>query len=616
MKFKFSTLSMLRQSALAIAVATPLLVSAIPAKPGIVTITTEDGRELRLEKRGGPFSHAVFTDDGLLLSELSDGTYVYAGLSADGLPEPTAVRACAPELRTAEENRFVARLRNLDMVRALELRDAETARMKAPAGVMKRDRAENPGLCPSSMTVRTGSPKCLVLLVEFKDEKFRTENPQEYFYNSLNQTGFNSGKWEGCVSDYFKENSRGAFTPQFDVYGPVTLDHVMKYYGGNNKYTGNDEKPYDMVVDACKLIDETSDIDFSQYDNDGDGLVDNVFIYYAGFGEANSTSKPNTIWPHSADLSNSSVGNNLVLDGVRINHYACCNEVMELVPATNYWVIEGIGVFVHEFSHVLGLPDLYETIYQGAYTPKYFNVLDVGSYNNDGHTPPNYSAFERYALGWMKPEELRHTGEVTIKPLIDTNHAYFINTPDDNEYYLIENRVREGWDTYLPGEGMLVWHVDYVPSIFNINNVNDDPYHHCVDLIEADGHRSVESAEGDPFPGTSNVTSLGFNTTPSMRSWNDDNLMRELTNIHKDGRDIKFNLLNTDPQYTGVDETLGEAGRLIFGNGIIESTYGETVEIFDTLGTKVATLQGGTSASLPAGLYIVTTPEGAVKVRL
>lgn len=615
----YTSLSGVRMAALAAIMATPLLAGAVPAKPGIVTLTTPDGRELRLEKRGGPFAHATFTDDGLLLSELPDGTYVYARVGDDGLPEPTDIRACAAEFRTGSELSFTARLREQDFVRALSARDAAVASaMKAPSGVIKRERAENPGLCKTSMPTRTGSPKCLVVLVEFLDEKFRTENAHEYFSNSLNQKGFDSGKWQGSVLDYFTENSNGVYTPQFDVYGPVPLDKNMSYYGGNDR-NGNDLRPHEMVSDACRILDETTDINFADYDNDGDGIVDNVFIYFAGYGEANSQGRPNTVWPHSHDLSVAEPRKKFIFDDVRIDHYACCNEVEEVTPKSDDWRLEGIGTFVHEFSHVLGLPDLYETSYAtGSFTPGFYSILDYGPYNNDGHTPPNYGAYERYALGWLTPDELYNSGEITLPPITDTNRAYMVNTPRDNEYFLFENRRLEGWDKFIPAEGMLVYHIDFSPTIFEQNIVNNDPNHQYVDLIEADNRRDARSREGDVFPGSAGVTSLGFNTTPALKSWNNKNLMRELTDIRHEGRDIKFTLTNTDPEYVdlAVEGVTGENGAFSFVQGCIVSSYMESLDVFDTFGRRVATVAPGATVELPAGLYIVTTPDGAKKIRL
>lgn len=608
-----------RSAVIAAAVSAPLLAGAIPAKPGIYTIKTADGRELRVEKRGGPFAHATFTDDGMLLSELSDGSYVYASIGADGMPEPTPVKAHAAEFRTGEELQLVSTLKGLDFKAALQLRDETIAAVrKAPgAGDIRRARAENPGLCTTSMKVRTGSPKCLVILVEFLDERFHIPNAGEYFTNSINQPGFDSGKWKGSVMDYFVENSRGQFTPQFDVYGPVTLEKNMSYYGANDRY-GNDTRPHEMVSDACRILDETTDINFADYDNDGDGVVDNVFVYFAGFGEANSVGRPNTVWPHSHDLSVADPRNKYIFDGVRIDHYACTNEVEEEAAGYDDWLIEGIGTFVHEFSHVLGLPDLYETTYStGSFTPGYYNVLDYGPYNNGGHTPCNYSAYERYALGWMTPEELYHSGEITLEPLVETNTAYMVNTPRDNEYFLFENRVKEGWDTYLPNEGMLVWHIDFSPSVFNNNSVNNDPRHQYVDLIEADDRRDASSREGDVFPGTANVTSFSFTTTPKLASWNNKDLMRELSDIRHDGRNIKFTLTNTDPEYiTGVNETLTENGSLSFRGGVLTSNYGEAVSVYDTTGRCVKIVAAGATVELSSGLYIVSTPDGAKRIRL
>ncbi len=605
-----------RAAVIAAAVGAPLLAGAMPAKPGIHTIKTADGTELRVEKRGGPFAHATFTDDGLLLSQLADGSFVYARIGVDGLPEPTDVKAHAAEFRTGEELKLVSQLRTIDFASALKRRDDVVAARMAPASVIKKERAENPGLCNTSMKVRTGSPKCLVILVEYLDEKFRIPNAGEYFNNAINQPDFDSGRWIGSVADYFKDNSLGLYTPQFDIYGPVTLEKNMAYYGANDRY-GNDTRPHEMVSDACRILDETTDINFADYDNDGDGIVDNVFIYYAGFGEANSVSRPNTVWPHSHDLSVADPRNKYIFDGVRIDHYACTNEVEEEAAGYEDWLVEGNGCFIHEFSHVLGLPDLYETSYSaGSFTPGYYSALDYGPYNNGGHTPPNYGAYERYALGWMTPEELLHSGEITLEPIFDTNTAYMVNTSRDNEYFLFENRRLEGWDKFIPNEGMLVWHIDFSLSIFETNTVNNDPRHQYVDLIEADDRRDYSSRDGDVFPGTANVTSLGFNTTPRLISWNNKDLMRELTDIRHDGRNIKFTLTNTDPSYTGISQTVAENGSLTFGNGQLTSAYGEALDVYDAAGRKVARLNAGSTISLPAGLYIVSTPDGAKKIQL
>lgn len=607
----------LRKAAVAAMMAVPLLAIGAPAKPGIVSITTPDGLELRLEKRGGPFNHATFTDDGLLLAEMPDGTYVYAQIGKNGMPEPTMTMAHAPEFRSAGELKIVDELRKLDMAEALRVRDAAINASMGRNGVIKRERAKNPGLNKTTMPNHIGSPKCLVILVEFQDEKFRNSNPYEYYNGILNEPGFKSAKWEGSALDYFRENSMGKYTPQFDVYGPVTVSKSMRYYGENSSVSGGDAHPVEMVVEACRILNETSDINFADYDNDGDGEVDNIFIYYAGFGEANSTGKPDTIWPHSFNMSESSEGRNIEIDGVRLNHYACCNEVAEKSPGTKYWKTEGIGTFIHEFSHVLGLPDLYVTTYaSGSYTPKYYQVMDIGIYNNDGHTPPNYSAYERYAMGWINPKPLFDSGDKTLPPLPESNVAYILDTDKENEFFLFENRRQEGWDTYIPGEGMIVWHIDYVPSVFEANVVNNDASHNYVDMVEADNIGSFETSANDVFPGGANVRSLGANTTPNIRSWSGKDLMRELSNIRVNGRNITFHLENTDPGYvpSGVSMSTSEGAILEFGNGLLTSSV--EAEVYDTLGRKVAHVNPGETVELSEGIYMVATTEGVRKIKL
>ncbi|MDE6392135.1 MAG: hypothetical protein K2L59_02545, partial [Muribaculaceae bacterium] len=195
---------------------------------------------------------------------------------------------------------------------------------------------------------------------------------------------------------------------------------------------------------------------------------------------------------------------------------------------------DGIGTFVHEFSHVLGLPDLYTTVYNNSYTPGEYSVLDYGPYNNNGRTPPNYSAYERWALGWMTPDKYETSGSVELSNLADSNMAFVVPTEKETEYYLVENRQQTGWDKYIPGHGMLIWHIDYVKEIFDDNVVNNTPTHQYVDLIEANGKKNEKYASGHTFPGTSNITSYSF------KSWSGTPCGVELNDItESDGIIIK-----------------------------------------------------------------------------
>ncbi|MDE5727239.1 MAG: M6 family metalloprotease domain-containing protein, partial [Duncaniella sp.] len=390
--------------------------------------------------------------------------------------------------------------------------------------------APGPGLFPGTHFPASGKQKGLVILVEYKDVKMTLSNPYDYFYRMLNEEGFSSYGGTGSARDFFLESSMGQFDPEFDVYGPVTLSQNRAYYGGNG-YSGDDQRPADMVKEACDLLDGV--IDFSQYDRDGDGEVDNVFVFYAGRGEA-SGGPAESVWPHAWNVEYG-IGYQPEYDGVRVSRYACSNEYESGRP-------DGVGTFIHEFSHVMGLPDLYATSYTSSFTPGAWSCMDYGPYNNNGCTPPLYGAFERYALGWMEPLEVSVPVNATLEP-IGTNMAGIIKTPKANEFFLIENRQKVSWDRYIPGHGMLVWHIDYNESVWNSNKVNNTPSHQYVDIEEADGTQSESSRAGDAFPGTSNKTSFTDTGTPNMKTWSGQALEKPLTDIAENGGIITFKAL-------------------------------------------------------------------------
>lgn len=369
------------------------------------------------------------------------------------------------------------------------------------------------GLFPDAKFPTQGSPRALVILVEYADVKFNLSDPHSYFNNLLHQEGFSDYGGTGCVDEWFATNSYGQFTPAFDLYGPVTLEGKREYYGGNDA-GGNDRYPHLMVIEACRQLDAA--VDFSQYDTDGDGLIDNVFIFYAGQGE-NRSGIADAVWPHSSQIT---VLDKIphVHDGVRLDRYACTNEWLDNEP-------DGIGTFIHEFSHVMGLPDLYDTR-RGSmtYTPGSWSVLDYGPYNNNGRTPPLYSSFERLALGWIVPEELVAADKSYALAALNSNKAYICRnqaTMDSQEecreYFLFENRQQEGWDAFLPGHGMLVWRVDFDPEVWLGRSVNNDEHHQHVDLLEADCLQTILSKGGDSFPGSAGITSFTPNTNPAFR---------------------------------------------------------------------------------------------------
>ncbi len=499
---------------------------AVPAKPGLLTMEQADGPEIQVRLIGDEYSHYYLSEDGYLLAE-ENGNFYYADIDSDGEVVTSDLKAVSPALRSQKVSTYLAGLDRSRIATSMAAkRDVVMAARRASAVQSRSVEAASvkalPGLFPDADFPCEGEQKGLVILVNYSDVKMTTENANDYFTRMLNEPGFSDNGGTGSARDYFMECSGGRFIPEFDVYGPVELPKVRSYYGSNN-IAGDDENAYEMIIDACRLLDD--EIDFTEYDRNGDGYIDNVFVFYAGKGEATGGGS-DTVWPHAWEIEGNGKGS-YDFDGVTLNRYACSNEIVRNLGSD---VTDGVGTFIHEFSHVMGLPDLYATSYGTSFTPGEWSVLDYGPYNNNGHTPPLYGAFERCALGWMTPAEISGPLSVVLDP-ISSNRAGIIRTSSENEYFLLENRQQEGWDTYIPGHGMLIWHIHYSSSIWSRNAVNNTSTHQYVDIEEADGVKTEASRSGDAFPGSAGITEFTNETTPSMGTWIGDILDLPITNI-------------------------------------------------------------------------------------
>lgn len=608
-----------------------------PALKIPLTVTQPDGSKLTIVKRGNAACKSIYTLDGYLLERDDRKGYVYVVPQGDGTLVASDMPARNAELRTEAEVKFlstVSREETNDAVATLGMKAKEANRFmlksRVPAfaqGLQKDTRG--PGLYDYSFPC-TGKQKVLVILAEFADVKFNSKNKspynkidsKTYFTEMLNKEGFDTYGGTGSARDWFLQNSNGMFDPEFDVYGPVTLTQNVSYYGANKLKNNEDVRPHQMVIDACKALD--GEIDFKDYDRNGDGYVDNVYVFYAGYGEADTDEQEDTIWPHSWEISSATAqGDPLELDGVYIDRYACSNETCGIIGYdSNSNSIyadrpDGIGTFVHEFSHVMGLPDLYSTAeYYSSYrdvpfTPEEFSVMDYGPYNNDGMTPPNYSAYERYALDWITPDVMI-SGNRSLENLGDTNQAFIVKTDKEQEFYLFENRQQTGWDKYIPGHGMLVWHVDFDQTVFYNNKVNNTKTHQYVDLVEADNIQDYPTGQnldgyyfypettrtGDPFPGSKNVRTFGASTTPALKSWSGKSLGVELSGITESNGIISF--------VAAVD------GSSV--NDIETDTTILSGDVYDLRGIKVGTVVDGKMPALDAGIYIVRSGNKLNKI--
>lgn len=354
--------------------------------------------------------------------------------------------------------------------------------------LQRRLAAKSPKRVKASLASQ-GAPTTPVILVEFKDSEFTYA--KDVFQNLLSQNGFDFEGANGSVADYFRENSDGLFNPSFEVLGPIKLKNESEYYARDN-----DVRAFEMVKEALAQLDD--EVDFSRFDNDRDGIIDNIYIYYCGRGKADGGGE-NTIWPHSANLVD--LGARFYADGVMAGRYACSNEIRNATGR-----LAGIGTFCHEFAHVLGLPDFYSTASTVADTPGKWSLMDRGNYLDDGRTPCRLSAYEKFFLGWAEPITLSADSRLSLSA--EVGNAYIIPGPSDSEYFILENRAQAGWDAFLPGHGMLVWHVDYDPSCWENNSVNNDPKRTRLNIVKAAPGSDVTGDSDNAFPGTAGITSV------------------------------------------------------------------------------------------------------------
>ena len=518
---------------------------AVPARRGAIVKTQPDGTQIVVYQHGDEHFHWMTNEKGEWLKMDVDGFY-----------------------RVTE---------------ALSAEQIEAKRMAAPSRAAQ------------AATPLNIAPRGLVILVNFTDVAFETDKAEmdsmltgknytrdySYFYRGKKQSITSKGSaWQ-----YFYDSSNGHYDPQFDVIGPVTVSKNMAYYGKNvNDF---DAAPWTMVKEACQLVDDS--VDFKQYDNNNDGYVDFVYVIYAGYGEADGGDK-NTIWPHSYWLLEAGI--TCKLDGKYVDLYACGNE---MDSRTNYHT--GIGTFCHEFSHVLGLPDLYETTGYGTHkTIGAWSILDYGPYNNDGNTPPAYSAYEQFFMGWLIPRLIVDAENVELEELQASNSALLIsssdqhnligNDPKPTTFYLLENRQQVGWDEYLPGHGLMLTKVQYDYNKWINNTVNNSSNRMGVDLIEADGKKPSSSSNGytgkagDLFPAGA-TEYLGITN-------------HSIEDVSEQDGIIYFKYrggIATSTEQVQTEETI--------------------VAIYNILGQKQAAVD---IESLPHGTYVLVTTAGSKKI--
>lgn len=557
------------------------LLHAVPAYPGKVTIIQPDGLPLTFRLIGDEYGHIMLTDDDYPLSRIDD-TYYYARYRTGGKLESTGCVAHDVTHRNEKEKLF---LQTLPKDENHPVRKRLSPARKINTALLGYDPQAKTGHRPKQFPV-TGKRRTLILLVEFEDVKFHHADSHRIFHDMLNKSGYSEREHIGCARDYFYRQSMGIFDPQFDVYGPVTASRTCAYYGQNDEQ-GNDKYVWQLVLEACTGL--NNDIDFKNYDLDNDGFVDNIYIYYAGYGENFAGASSNWIWPHASILSDipGLTPEDITFDGVKIDSYGCCAEMY----GTSGHDIGAMGTFCHEFGHILGLPDFYDTNYylNGlANHPDKWDIMASGSYlpdntRNTGAVPAGYTALERHMLGWGEPVEISLPQQVDLPPLQETNRFLKITTGNPEEYYLLENRQQKPgtYDYHLPYHGLLVYHVDRRSdySVFvtlpdregsfscaqlwdlNYNGLNANADHMCLEIEKAAGNQlgqyGTKSSQDTPFPGRQEIRSFTDETDPSMKTWNGTPVNKPITGITEKDGIISFDFMGGGPRQTveGVTAT-------------------------------------------------------------
>ena len=480
---------------------------AVPACPDPAIFTQPDGFTVTLCLYGDEFLHYTTTQDGYTVVRNGDGYYVYAQ-KQDGELVATAVVAHDPAGRDDAESGYLSAVEKYIRPDMTEAASAQRSDLKA---MTARPKLHN------YPTYDFSKLRGLVILVEFNDRSFTRDDALEVFTNMTMERNYagvpsTSGSsvtaYTGSVRDYYYDNSMGTYDAYFDVVGPVTIDYSQYYAEGSTNGRV-------LAMAACTAADSL--VNYADYDSDGDGVCDFVYFIYAGNGSNYTANDDRLIWPHAWTMTN------FYLDGVQLYRYACSVELYSTSTST----LAGIGTMCHEYSHVLGLDDLYDTDYSesGGQSehPSRWSLMAGGSYLNKGRTPPSYSLYERYALGFASPTVIESAGEYSISPIHESNAGYRINSAVDDEYFMLECRQITGWDAYLAGPGMLIFRVDSTDvDVWESNDVNVNPEHNYYELLRADPSATWSSSTtqaSDPFPGTSNVTEISNSTTPSLKSW-------------------------------------------------------------------------------------------------
>lgn len=511
---------------------------AIPADPTPLVVTQPDGSRLTICLKGDEYLSYYTTADGYTIIKNKEDFYVYAEIENGNL---VASQRKAHDVgqRTPDEQEWLQHIGKPLIPKMSEQTVAErNAEMQRRSRARQRAMRREPIFDYSDF-------KGLVILVEMNDKEFTPDFKSfaEDMLNKENYKGYDNsslGRFTGSVHDYFRDNSTGQFAPQFKVIGPIKINYSQ--FEGRKNY-------YRMTRDAIIAADEK--VDYKEFSHNG--VVDMVYFIFAGHASSVTGNNPDLLWPHADEINDPDNKNSSITrDGVTFDRYACSTE---LGDSEQKEIWNGIGTICHEFSHVLGLPDLYDTNYEKngqSIHPHFWSIMAGGGHLNHSRTPAGYGLYERYVTGFAMPEVISTEGTYTLREIASSNTGYRINSAVDKEFFLLENRQNTSkWDQYLPGHGMLVFRVDSTNTdVWKKNKVNYDSIHNYYEMVRAipskldkDGFPICEGS--DPFPGSYGVTLLDNSTWPAnLHSATGQRTPFGLSNIEENNGIITFKVVD------------------------------------------------------------------------
>lgn len=510
---------------------------AVPANPTPSVVSFPDGSELLVYLRGDEYHSWHETDDGVDIIKNKDGVFEYVQVTTNGSIKASGIAAHAADRRTKAENNYISTMpTNIiypeKMPRPDYTNRTEKMSIKSGTSDYEFEQTTFPTL---------GDNKFLVVLVAFADKNFR--HTLNDFKNLMNGENYTYNGAVGSVRKYFNATSFDRFRPQFDVVGPVVLDNGYAYYGANDPDGETNLDLMKVFVEEA-IVKADPLVDYSQYDNDNDGCVDNVVFIFAGYSEANADADENTIWPHQSHIASDLAP----LDGKTFYSYSISAEL----EGTSGTVRTTIGVICHEFSHVLGLWDYYDTDYTGSGGNSYglgcWDLMSRGASLDGGNRPPIHNAWSRMFLKWAEPVELLNPENVVINPASSSNEARYFHSPTSGEFFFLENRQQQDWDQGLYGHGLLIYHINKNYSGWSNNKINCDPARQGFDLEEAKGDLNPDPyyADYDPFPGRTTNRSFTDLTSPNATDWAGNYSNSPIINIQENDGVISFVFKNAD----------------------------------------------------------------------